>query len=245
MSIKGSPDGFTEYRRNGWHYGGKLTRKNFDDAIELIKRCNENFTNGKIVIDKKAGTIDFPITSPTMQPTLAKAQLGDYLLRDVMGGWGEVRVYKPGDFKSRFAEKVSYRELRFYSLSEVEYQVLQALQHDTDLCYGYDWIMDYTKVDRAETKKAVDHLRELHIIEFHRGLMNDDGEVAGSGFGINDMTKELMAELLCLRYEQRRIPDLGKGDTVGFKGFGDAIDKQTARVVDIKGDVMQLEIIHE
>lgn len=237
--------GFKDYRKNGWYYGGKLTLKNFDEVVQLIKRCNKRYNTGEIIADKKAGSIKFPITGPNMQPTVAIACLGDYLIRDVMGGWGEVKVYRPGEFKSLFHEKISYRELRWYSLTEVEYQVLQALQHDTDLCYGYGWIMDYTKVDRKETKKAVDHLRELNIVEFHRGLMTDDGEVAGSGFGINDMTKELMAELLCLRYEQRRIPDLGKGDTVGFRGFGDAIDRQTAKVVDIKGDVMQLEIIHD
>lgn len=237
--------GFDNYRRNSWHYGGKLTRKNFDEAIELIKRCNESFTKGEIIADKKAGTIDFPITGPNMQPTLAKAKIGDYLARDVSAGWGEVKVYKAGEFKNMFTKKVSYRELYWYTPTEVEYQVLQALQHDSDLCYGYDWIMDYTKVDRAETKKAVDHLRELDLVEFHRGLMNDDGEVAGSGFGINDTLGQMMAELLCRRYEERRIPELRKGDTVGFKGFGDNIDRMTAKVLDIKGDVAQLEITHE
>ena len=239
-----SPDGFTDYRRNSWYYGGKLTRKNFDEAVELIKRCNNNFDKDLIVVDKVNGTIVFPITDMEMTPNKETAMLGDYLVRDVSGGWGEVRKYTAGEFKGRFSEKVNFRQLRYYSLTEIEYQVLKALG-DSDLCYGYDWIMDYTKVDRAETKKAIDHLRELRVISFYRGLMNDDGEVAGSGFGTCDPLQEEMAELLCLRYEQRRIPELGKGDTVGFRGFGDAIDKQTAKVVDVKGDVMQLEITHE
>lgn len=211
---------FKDYRRNSWYYGGKLTRKNFDEAVELIKRCNNNFNRDLIVVDKVNGTIVFPVTDTDMTPKKETAMLGDYLARDVSGGWGEVRKYSAGDFKSRFTERVSYRELRFYSLTEVEYQVLQALQYDSDMCYGYDWIMDYTKVDRKETKKAVDHLRDLQVIGFHRGLMNDDGEVAGSGFGINDMTQELMAELLCLRYERVRIPKISKFDNVELSGFG-------------------------
>ena len=235
--------GFSNWSRNSWFYGGKLTRKNFDGVVELIKRCNNNFDKDLIVIDKVNGTIVFPVTDTDMTPKKETAMLGDFLARNVSGGWGEVRKYTAGEFKSQFTEKVSYRDLRFYSLTEIEYQVLQAL-HDSDLCYGYDWIMDYTKVDRKETKKAVDHLRELRVISFYRGLMNDDGEVAGSGFGICEPMQEQMAELLCLRYEQRRIPEISKFDTISFKGFGE-IDKKTFRVVDIVGDTLKMEVTHE
>lgn len=193
---------FKNYSHRSWYYGGKLTRKNFDEVVELIRRCNNNFTKDMIIVDKLNGTIIFPVTDTDMTPKKETAVLGDYLARNVSGGWGEVHVYKPGEFRSRFEENINWSGLDWYTPTEVEYNVLQAIQHDSDMCYGYDWIMDYTKVDRKETKKAVDHLRELKVVSFHRGLMNDDGEVAGSGFGINDRIQQLMAELLCFRYER-------------------------------------------
>ena len=200
--------GFTQYHKKSWFYGGKLTRKNFDEVVQLIKRCNDNFNsgdnNGMIVVDKVTGTIIFPVTDTDMTPQKETAKLGDYLARNVSGGWGEIRKYTKRQFENQFTENINWGMLDWYTPTEVEYNVIKALQHDTDMCYSYDWIMDYTKVDRSETKKAVDHLRLLSIVGFYTGLMNDDGEVAGSGFGINDKLPVLMAELLCYRYEERK-----------------------------------------
>lgn len=189
---------FTDYNRNGWWYGGKVTKKNFEEVVAFIKRC----THGPVGVDRKKHTISFQ--SHMLKDEMTVTQLGDYIVRDVGGGdFGVVLGLKPYQFKSQYSEVKKWGQLRFYDLTPIEYQVIQALSHDNDMCYSYDWIMDYTKVDREETKKAVDHLRELQIVTFQRGLMNDDGEVAGSGFGINEVQQELMAELLCLRYEKR------------------------------------------
>lgn len=194
--------GFTDWRKNGWWYGGKLTKKNFDEAVDFIKRCN----GGEVNVNKQKGEIQFTkYAIPVAGETLAIAHIGDYLMRNVSGFGGQVQVFKPHEFKNAFSKKQAYGPLRFYSITEVEYQVLRSImEHDTDMCYPYSWIMDYTKLDRAETKKAVDHLRELGIVEFYRGLMTDDGEVAGSGFGITGTLEQLLAELLMSRHEQRR-----------------------------------------
>lgn len=189
---------FTNYRRNGWWYGGKITKKNFDEVVEFIKRC----TDGPVSIDH--GRFEIKYQPHILKDNTVTAKLGDYVVRDVGGGFGAVLALNKREFKSQFTLQQQFGPLRFYTPTEVEYNVLRSIyESDTDCFYPYDWIMDYTKVDRKETKKAVDNLRVLGVVSFLNGLMNDDGEVAGSGFGFEGMVQELMAELLISRYEKR------------------------------------------
>lgn len=69
-----------------------------------------------------------------------------------------------------------------------EQKVLEVLNENTDTwgerCIGFDWIMADTKLSRKEVQKACKVLREKEFVEFYRGLMNDEGQVAGSGYCI-------------------------------------------------------------
>ena len=74
-------------------------------------------------------------------------------------------------------------------LTPNEIKVLQVLYDDTDhwgeKCIAFDWIMEESKLSRKEVQKACKVLREKGLIQFFRGLMNDEGQVAGSGYCIS------------------------------------------------------------
>lgn len=74
------------------------------------------------------------------------------------------------------------------NLSKNELKVLQVLHrdaYDCEICLAFDWIEGETKLSKKEVQKACKVLREKELIEFHRGLMSDDGQVAGSGYCIS------------------------------------------------------------
>lgn len=200
--MRKDPMGFNDYRKNSWWYAGKLTKKNFDEVAAFIERCT---IEGLVKADKEAWTIQYKPNPRFAGNGPITAKLGDYVARNVGGGdYGDVLVLTPKEFKRQYKRNYSYSLLKYYDLTDVEYNVLRSiLTQDCDLFYGYGWIEDYTGVDRKETKKAVDHLRELGILSYASGLMTEDGEVAGSGFGIDGATAELMAELLMRRKQDK------------------------------------------
>jgi hypothetical protein len=55
---------------------------------------------------------------------------------------------------------------------------------DHGLYYPYAFFEAETGLDRKVLKPAMTSLRAADIMDFARGLMTEDGEVAGSGFGI-------------------------------------------------------------
>jgi hypothetical protein len=57
------------------------------------------------------------------------------------------------------------------------------LANDTDYCYSYA-AFESDGFDRATLKTAMTDLRERGYVQYERGLMTEEGEVAGSGFGI-------------------------------------------------------------
>lgn len=55
---------------------------------------------------------------------------------------------------------------------------------DPDYVYMYIWIEDHTGLTRKEAEKAVRELRQAGYLEYVKGLFDEDGQVAGSGFAI-------------------------------------------------------------
>ena len=185
-------------KKSNW-YGAKLTRKTFDEIYEFVKRCTPNHGMANV------NGVTY-ITWKNYDGREFKAELGDYVLRDVTGmsDYSGMVAVKPYYFKQSYSKPRNYGNLRWYDLTDTEYHVLRALfAYDSDCFYGYDWIMDYTEVDRKQTQTAAKHLRELNVITFLNGLMNDDGEVAGSGYGFYDTEQKLIAELLMWRKQSK------------------------------------------
>ena len=57
--------------------------------------------------------------------------------------------------------------------------ILAEMYSDSEMCVGYRFF------DGGKSKENVEAIKELKandMLEFYRGLMNDDGEVCGSGW---------------------------------------------------------------
>lgn len=73
-------------------------------------------------------------------------------------------------------------------LTENEEKVLDALFENTrtwgELCISFSYMQPETGLSIKEIGAACRSLKGKGYAEFYRGLMNDDGEVAGSGYCI-------------------------------------------------------------
>lgn len=69
-------------------------------------------------------------------------------------------------------------------LTPTEEVVLATLSADEEeeWCVGYQHMQNLTRLDRVTLKPIIKHLRDLGLVEYWRGLMDDEGKVAGSGF---------------------------------------------------------------
>ena len=67
-------------------------------------------------------------------------------------------------------------------LTKIQFYVLKTLHSTSEYCSNYGHLERETGYDRATLKKTIKELREAGLVEYVRGLMNDDGEVCGSGF---------------------------------------------------------------
>lgn len=66
-------------------------------------------------------------------------------------------------------------------LEPIDEHILVVLSGTEEHCCGY-WSLESPEYKRPELKKAIKKLRDLGYVEYWRGLMTEDGEVAGSGF---------------------------------------------------------------
>lgn len=71
-------------------------------------------------------------------------------------------------------------------LTDNQDKILSVLQHGYggEFCYNYDQLEYETALTRTVLKEEIKILKELGIVQYVRGLMTEDGEVAGSGFTI-------------------------------------------------------------
>ena len=64
-----------------------------------------------------------------------------------------------------------------------------------EMCVGFVPMMECVEMERAEIRRLVRFLARRGHAEFHRGLMTEEGELAGAGYcitpeGICDLTGE-------------------------------------------------------
>lgn len=76
-------------------------------------------------------------------------------------------------------------------LSAAAEAILMQLHQDCEHCYNYRWL-DGGK--SPENIAAIAELKKHDMIEFHRGLMTEDGEVAGSGWCRSDEGNQYVGE---------------------------------------------------
>jgi hypothetical protein len=78
-------------------------------------------------------------------------------------------------------------------LREREQKVLSALHGlDEDFCFGFQTIMRETGLDRRTVRLTCRRMARKGYTAYHRGLFNDDGEVAGSGYAITSKGRDYL-----------------------------------------------------
>lgn len=87
-------------------------------------------------------------------------------------------------------------------LTENQYKILAA--SSDEWCYPYSHFESETGLDRKTLQKEMKQLRELGLMEYVRGLMTEDGEVAGSGFGRPYRNNREIEELIA-NYEGKQV----------------------------------------
>lgn len=76
-------------------------------------------------------------------------------------------------------------------------RILEALYGECEeWFFNFAYLQRETGCTREEVSKACRVLRARGVLEFARGLMTGDGEVAGSGYRMSDAGREAFSEML-------------------------------------------------
>jgi len=178
---------YTYYRENKQVIGMKLTKSSFKKVAELI--ANHGAVE-KYAANSEECYISFTQQWPREEAVTLKR--GMYITSENAG----LKVYLAWEFKNRFTE-VPLALPSYYTPTDNEVKVIGSLSRDSELCWGYDHICSETGLTRQEAKKAIDNLRLYDVVHFWRGLMTEEGEVAGAGFCLGSVNR---AEALLYRY---------------------------------------------
>lgn len=75
----------------------------------------------------------------------------------------------------------------FLNLDPKYFKVIEALwyAYGRDNCLSYKHLEEDTGLERKELEKIIKVLKAWNYVKAYKGLMTEDGEVAGSGFGVN------------------------------------------------------------
>lgn len=81
------------------------------------------------------------------------------------------------------------------SFSEAEVSVLSWWDDmDEYYCVGYKGLERHTKMDREDLKPIIAGLKQKGFLEYHKGLMNEDGLMGGAGWSITRAAIEAYSE---------------------------------------------------
>ena len=67
---------------------------------------------------------------------------------------------------------------------ELKIKIIEAFLENYELAYRYKYFENKTGENRDRIKKIMDELRRIGMVELVRGLFDDDGQLAGSGFSL-------------------------------------------------------------
>lgn len=83
---------------------------------------------------------------------------------------------------------------------------LTDIQYDILIEMEYDWCYPFSNFNgtKKELSKEFKILREAGLVSFERGLMTDEGQVAGSGYCLNWKAKNEIEKLIN-DYEAKKV----------------------------------------
>ncbi len=101
------------------------------------------------------------------------------------------------------------------NLTDQTYEMVESLwsSYNSEYCHNYASLsqsMD-SAPDKDKLKKMLEPFKKLGFVYTARGLMTEEGEVAGSGFCVNGQLANHLLELAMYRYNFNNNP-LGKSD---------------------------------
>lgn len=93
---------------------------------------------------------------------------------------------------------------------DLKIKILEAFLEDEEMAYYYSYFERKTGATRKEVKEVMDELRHSGMVEHVRGLFNDHGETAGSGFSLTYRAtqwsvREWLAKLKKMQVEKEQI----------------------------------------
>jgi hypothetical protein len=94
------------------------------------------------------------------------------------------------------------------NITEDSYELFKALwwAYRNEVCPNYSSLERDTGKTKEELKKMLEPLKKLGFVKTYNGLMTEDGEVAGSGFGITSQQALHLIELALYRYNYNDKP---------------------------------------
>lgn len=94
-------------------------------------------------------------------------------------------------------------------LNDVQKQMLTQMLSWREYCYGY-WYFEVVGengeyLTKEELKKHMKPMLKIGIVKHVKGLMDDDGEVCGSGFKISELNREAIEKALGKYIEENQV----------------------------------------
>ncbi len=87
-------------------------------------------------------------------------------------------------------------------------RILEALyQLEEGWCMNFRLFERETGCAKAEVRRACRAMKEAGLLFFARGLMDEDGQVAGSGYGLTDVGRAKFSEILASEAKADALSD--------------------------------------
>jgi hypothetical protein len=122
---------------------------------------------------------------------------------------------------------------------ELQIKVIEAFLEEPDYIYNYSYFEEKTGETREKIKPIIDLLKRINVVKYVRGLINEEGEVCGSGF---ELTYE--STKLSIREWLARLKEIKTEEVVEKMDFED-IDESSFYVSGFFNDVNFRKGVHQ
>lgn len=94
------------------------------------------------------------------------------------------------------------------NVTEDTYEIFESLwwAYKLETCPNYAHLKIDTGKNKEDIKKLLDVLKKMGFVKTYRGLMTEEGEVAGSGFSLTSLEAFYLVELALYRYNYNDRP---------------------------------------